>query len=102
MAETKEEITYRFEDIDDSNVKVSVIGSNGSQPFEAKLLGVTWGMVEDVMSMQEAAKEDMGAIFAFFNKYVEGGGSAVPLKYTLPFFEAIAQYMTEVMGTQKK
>ena len=102
MAESEvKETTFRFEEIEDSSVKVSVIGPNGSKPFEAQLNGVTWGMLEDIVTMQDTAKEDMRAIFGFFNKYVDGGGASVPIKYTMPFFESIAAYMNEVMNTQK-
>jgi len=102
MAESEvTETKFRFEEIDDSSVKVSVIGPNGAKPFEAQLNNVTWGMLEDIVTMQDEAERDMRAIFGFFNKYVEGGGGAVPIKYTMPFFESIAAYMNEVMNTQK-
>jgi hypothetical protein len=101
--EKVKEIKHRFDfqELDDTTVKVSVIGENGSKPFETQLNGVTWGMLEDIMSVQERAKDDMKVVFAFFNEYVEGGGKAIPLKYTLSLFAAIAEYMSQVMDTQK-
>ena len=106
MAETKEVekaelLKYRFEDIDDTTVKVFVPSENGSKPFEATLNNVTWGLIEDITAMQKKAERDMSAIFDFFNEYVEGGTRAVPVKYTLSFFEAIGEYMALVMNTQK-
>jgi hypothetical protein len=100
MAETEtKETTFRFEDIDDTTVKVSVL--NGSSPFEVTLKNVTWGLLEDIMTVQETSKDDPRAIFAFLNEHVEGGGKAIPLKYTMSFFESIAEYMSQVMDTQK-
>lgn len=101
MPETKKEteITYRFEDVDDTTVNVSVL--NGAAPFEVTFTNVTWGMLEDIMNVQETSKEDPRAIFGFLNEHVEGGARSVPLKHTLSLFQAIAEYMNQVMSTQK-
>ena len=96
--ETKD-ITYRFEDIDETTVKVSVL--NGAAPFETTLTDVTWGMLEDIMNVQEKSKDDPRAIFAFMNDHIKGGASAVPLKHTMSLFASIAEYMAQVMDTQK-
>jgi hypothetical protein len=103
MAETKEaqETIYRFEDIDDETVNVTVIGPNGSAPYEVTLTAVTWGMLEDIMTVQETSKEDPRAIFSFMNDHIEGGARSVPLKHTMSLFGAIAEYMNQVMDTQK-
>lgn len=82
-------------------VGITVIDSNGSKPFELQLNGVNWGMFDDVMSLQEAVKENPRAIPAFFESYIEGGASAVPIRRTVELFEAISQYMNQVMTTQK-
>jgi hypothetical protein len=108
MAETKEviaeavaETTYRFEEIDDMTVNITVIDSNGSGPFALTLNGVNWGMFDDVMGLQEEVKANPRAIPAFFDQYIEGGARAVPIRRTLPLFEAISQYLNQVMTTQK-
>ena len=93
--------TFRFEDTDIGVVQVTIISGNGSAPFDVTLKNVTWGMLEDIMAVQEKAKDDMKVVFDFFNDYVEGGGRAVPLMYTMQFFEAISEYMNQVMVTQK-
>ena len=82
MAEEKKanEIKYRFEEVDDETVAVSVL--NGAEPFNVTLQNVTWGMLEDIMSVQDAAKDDPRAIFKFLNEYIEGGARAIPLKRT--------------------
>jgi hypothetical protein len=99
--EVKEPITYRFENIDDVTVKVSVLGENGSTPFNVTLTGVTWGMLEDIMSVQETSKDDPRAIFSFMNDHIDGGARVIPLNRTTSLFAAIAEYMAQVMSTQK-
>ena len=100
-AQTETEATkYRFEDIADTTVHVSML--NGSSPFEVTSTNVTWGLLEDIMTVQETSQDDPRAIFTFLKEHVEGGGRAIPLKYTMSFFEAIAEYMSQVMDTQKK
>ena len=102
MAENEEATTtYRFENVDDVTVKVSVIGTNGSTPFNVTLTGVTWGLLEDIMSVQETSKDDPRAIFSFMNDHIEGGARVIPLNRTTSLFAAIAEYMAQVMGTQK-
>ena len=102
MAENEEATTtYRFENVDDVTVKVSVIGTNGSTPFNVTLTGVTWGLLEDIMSVQETSKDDPRAIFSFMNDHIEGGARVIPLNRTTSLFAAIAEYMSQVMGTQK-
>jgi hypothetical protein len=102
MTEKEKEATrFRFEEIDDETVKVAVLSENGSKPFEVTLQHVTWGMLEDIMSVQEQSKDDMQVVFGFFNEYIAGGGRAIPLKYTMALFEAIAEYMNHVMVAQK-
>ena len=103
MAETKEvqETRYRFEDVGEESVSVTVTGPNGSAPYEVTLTAVTWGMLEDIMMVQETSKDDPRAIFTFLNEHVEGGAKSVPLKHTMSFFGAIAEYMSQVMDTQK-
>jgi len=98
MAETEEK-TFRFEEVDDTTVKVSVL--NGESPFDATLTGVTWGMMEDIMTVQETSGDDPRAIFGFMNEHIEGGTGAVPIKHTMSLFQAIAEYMNQVMATQK-
>ena len=100
MAEETKETTYRFEEIDDTTVRASVL--NGSTPFDVTLTNVTWGMLEDIMNVQETSADDPRAIFSFLNEYVEGGAKAIPLKRTMSFFEAISEYMNQVMSDQKK
>lgn len=97
MADT----TYRFEELDDTTVNVALIGENGSKPFEITLQNVTWGMLEDILSVQEKSKDDMQVVFSFFNEYIQGGGKSIPLKYTMSLFEAIAEYMNQVMTSAK-
>lgn len=94
-----EEITYRFDEVDDETVAVSVL--NGAEPFNVTLQNVTWGMLEDIMNVQEAAKDDPKAIFKFLNEYIEGGSRSIPLKRTTSLFRAIAEYMNQVMSDQK-
>jgi hypothetical protein len=100
-----EAIKYRFEELDDgTSVKITMPDAsalNGHAPFEVTLRGVTWGMLEDIMNIQETAKNDPKAIFNFLNEYVEGGAKAIPIKRTMSFFQAISEYMTSVMNTQK-
>ena len=98
-AKTSEDTTFRFEDVDDTTVKVSVL--NGSSPFEVTLTDVTWGLLEDIMTVQETSKDDPRAIFAFMNDHIEGGARGVPLKHTMSLFQSIAEYMSQVMDTQK-
>ena len=85
-----------------TSVLVTHISENGSAPFEVRLTNVTWGMLEDIMNVQEKSADDPRAIFAFLNAHVDGGAGSIPLKYTLAFFEAISEYMNAVMNTQKK
>ena len=101
--ETKEaqETKYRFEDVGEEAVNVSVTFSNGTPPYDVTLTAVTWGMLEDIMTVQETAKDDPRAIFAFLNEHIDGGARAVPLKHTTALFGAIAEYMSQVMDTQK-
>ena len=98
MAES-EETTFRFEELDNTTVAVSVL--NGSEPFNIELKDVTWGMLEDILAVQDTAQNDPRAIFKFLNDYVEGGTRAIPLNKTMPLFQAIAEYMSQVMNTQK-
>ena len=97
MAEDKK--TYRFEELDDTTVRVSFL--NGTAPYDITLTGVTWGMLEDILNVQEASADDPRAIIGFFNNHVQGGGNSIPLKHTMPLFQAIAEYMNQVMSAQK-
>ena len=99
--EITKDITYRFEDVDDTTVVVTVVGSNGSTPWQATMTGVTWGMMEEIMNIQERSKESITPIFDFLNSHIEGGTAAVPIKHTMSLFQAIAEYMNQVMSTQK-
>ena len=102
MAEPKKktkDTSFRFEELDDTTVKVSVL--NGSTPFETTLTEVTWGMLEDILAVQETSKDDPRAIFGFMNDHIKGGARSIPLKHTLSLFAAIAEYMSQVMDTQK-
>jgi hypothetical protein len=103
MAENEavEETTYRFEELDDTTVKVTAPNLNGSVPFSVTLVNVTWGMLEEMLAVQASSQDDPGAIFKFLNEYVEGGTKSIPLKRTMQFFQAISEYMQAVMQTQK-
>jgi hypothetical protein len=92
---------YRFEELDDTTVNIAVIGENGSKSFEIKLQNVTWGMMKDMTRFQDESENRMEAVFSFFDKYIDGGASAIPLKYTLSLFEGISEYMQSVTSTQK-
>lgn len=100
MAETKEEeTTYRFEEVDATKVKITVL--NGAEPFEVALTNTTLGMLEDILNVQDTSDEDPRAIFKFLDEYVEGGGRAIPINRMLSLFQAIAKYTEHAMNTQK-
>lgn len=105
-AEIVESTKYLFDDgivVDDESdaVGVTVVSSNGATPYEVTLIGVNWGMMEDITAVQNMAEDGPKAIFDFMHKHILGGTSAVPLKHTTSLFNAIAEYMTQVMNTQK-
>jgi hypothetical protein len=97
--EITKDITYRFEDVDDTTVVVTVLDLY--TPWQATMTGVTWGMMEEIMNIQERSKESITPIFDFLNNHIEGGTAAVPIKHTMSLFQAIAEYMNQVMSTQK-
>lgn len=96
---TEKDKAFRFEELDHETVNITFL--NGSEPFEVQLNDLNWGLMDDIFRVQEEAESKPEVIGAFFNEHIEGGGKAVPIKFTMPLFQAIAEYMKQVMDTQK-
>jgi hypothetical protein len=106
MSETEKtaDISFRFEELDDTTVSITFVPGdivNGAQPYNLKLIDVNWGMLDDILELQETAKDNPRVIFNFLDDHIEGGARPIPIKYTMSLFAAIAEYMNAVMSTQK-
>jgi len=99
MADT----TFRFEELPDDQVHITFArDDNGSSPYEFVLMETTWGMLEDIMAIQESAGDgDPKPIFNFLNTYIEGGTKAIPLRHTFNLFRAISEYLQQALAEQK-
>ena len=103
FVEKKAGTVFRFEELPDEKVRISFVNDgNGSAPYTFTLTETTWGMLEDIMAIQETAGQgDSKPIFAFLNTYIEGGARAIPLRHTFNLFRAISEYLKQALAEQK-
>ncbi len=96
-----EKIRLQFEEIDETTVVARFPAISGDKPFELGISGLHWGMIRDIRTLQLEGT-DMDALLLFFDKYIEGGAEAVPIRHTFTVFEAITEYLNVAILSTKK
>ncbi len=95
---------YQFEKIGDKGLDLRI-----TQPgdlLDITFIGASWGLLDDLMQTQGKMRDLEGfeaiqPVLDFFDKYVDGGKSAVPIDHGFSLFRAIAEYMRQSSVAQK-